>query len=100
MAAVPIKLTTTGPGGISIVDAFILRDSVVLTTNGNAYVSVKVYKDQASYDSKPDEPICSATHQALDSDLTTLLAAHATNSFEKKADDFLKATPYSGAVDY
>jgi len=94
-----ITKTTDGKGGVSIPDAYIVRQLIVINKNESASINVKLYKDKATYDAKPENFNNEVSHLVTGVDLTTLLAASATKGIKEKADDFLKNVAYPGAVD-
>lgn len=94
-----IKKTTDGKGGVSIKDACIVPKLLIIDLEtGKTEIRVRLYKDQASYDSNNLNN--EVKHDIAGADLTTLLAASATKGIGEKVTDFLKKSPYAGAVDY
>jgi len=94
-----IKKTTDGKGDVSIKDAYIVRQLIVIKNDGTAEISARLYKDQATYDADVSNFNNEVKHDVTGTDLATLLAGNASKGIEKLADDFLKATAYPGAID-
>lgn len=94
-----IQKTIDGRGGVTVTDAYIKRQQIVIEGDGRAYVSVRIYKDEATHDANVENINDEILHPIEGADLVTLLAANASKGIEALADDFLKNTVYSGAVD-